>query len=363
MAHIRIIEAKGRCEGVGQEMKIEVSHGDINLRGLIRDCWPTARKLQDVREDESRSSRAGSMLNESRKALHCMARKLTGNDKIPRQEQAGLAFSAMVGIENAEALCNEIGADRAFMSAEPKNYGDARKRDDFQKWRTAECIEIKNSFDKGTFLICDEADVPDGVKVTSFGFSYKAQTGASGMEVRCEARLNCDGRFQCENTYSDTFAPTSRFSTLRAICALAVQENMKLYQFDVKSAFLIPECKEDIFIQLPGEYRLPVGKVLKLKKMLYGLKNSAAAWSDHINSCMVAHGYKNVDGDGVTFVKSKNHSNGRSSGTIIGLHVDDGNVCTNDDSMYEQLISELTEDYELRSYGKLELYEYLWPGA
>ena len=143
--------------------------------------------------------------------------------------------------------------------------------------------------------------MPDGVKVMNCVFSYKAKTDSSGREVRCKARLNCDGRFQCETTYSDTFAPTSRFSTLRALCALAAQENMKLYQFDVKSAFLIPECKEDIFIQLPGEYRLPAGKVIKLKKMLHWLKNSAAAWSDHINAWMVTHGYENVDGDGVTF--------------------------------------------------------------
>ena len=82
--------------------------GDINLRGLIKDCWPTARKLQDAREDESRQSQADSWLNKGRKALH---RKMTGDDKILRQEKAGLAFSAMVGIEYAEALCNDAGAD------------------------------------------------------------------------------------------------------------------------------------------------------------------------------------------------------------------------------------------------------------
>ena len=33
----------------------------------------------------------------------------------------------------------------------------------------------------------------------------------------------------------------------------AAQEGMKLYQFDVTSACLIQDCKEKIFVQLPGE--------------------------------------------------------------------------------------------------------------
>jgi len=217
-------------------------------------------------------------------------------------------------------------------------------------------VEIKNCFDNGTFQICNETEVPEGVKVMSCVLSYKAKTDSRGREVRCKARLNCDGRYQCESTYTDTFAPTSRFSTLRAMCAIAAQEDMKLYQFDVKSAFLIPECKEEIFIQLPGEYKLPRGKVIRLKKMLYGLKNSAAAWSDHINAWMDKHGFTNVDGDGVTFVKTVRNESGKESKIMIGLHVDDGIVCTNDDKLYEQLISDLKEDYELSSYGELEYY-------
>ena len=61
---------------------------------------------------------------------------------------------------------------------------------------------------------------------------------------------------------------------------------MKLFQFDVKSAFLIPECKEKVFVQLPGEYRLPQGKVLRCLKYQYGLKNSALAWNEHLNAWM-----------------------------------------------------------------------------
>jgi len=131
---------------------------------------------------------------------------------------------------------------------------------------------------------------------------------------------------------------------------------MKLYQFDVKSAFLIPECKEKIFVQMPGEYRLPPGKVLRCLKYQYGLKNSALPWNEHLNAWMARHGYTNVDGDCVTFMKSVHRDNGTKSRIIIGMHVDDGIVATDDERMYEQLITELQEDFKLSSHGQLEWY-------
>lgn len=111
---------------------------------------------------------------------------------------------------------------------------------------------------------------------------------------------------------------------------------MKLYQFDVKSAFLIPECKEKIFVQLPGEYRLPPGKMLRCLKFQYGPKNSALAWNEYLNAWMARHGYINIEGDCVTFMKSVHKDDGTRSTIIIGMHVDDGVVAADDESMYEQ---------------------------
>ena len=68
------------------------------------------------------------------------------------------------------------------------------------------------------------------------------------------------------------------------------------------------------------------------------------------------HGYKNIDGDGVTFIKEAKKSNGRVSKIIIGLHVDDGIICTDDTEMYDRLVGELEEDFVLSSHGKLEYY-------
>ena len=375
-ATIKLLETSGECQDSsnqnGDEMKLSVSAGKFNLRAIIKDNFPSAGKLQELDQksrlgvttgqrvmSEIKNTAAaktlGKIVDKCVKMRSQAGIALVGN-QLNRTETSKTAFVAMKGLEFSEMICDEMGTDSAFVSSAPKHYADARKRADFERWRVAECVEIKNCFDNGTFQICNEEDMSNDTKVMTCVFSYKVKTDSDGNETQCKARLNADGRYQCESTYTDTFAPTSRFTNLRMMCALAAQENMKLYQFDVKSAFLIPECKEDIFIQLPGEYRLPKGKVLRLRKMIYGLKNSAYAWSDHFNQWMHKHGYTNIDGDCVTFSKIKRRADGADSRIIIGMHVDDGIVCTNDEGLYEELIADLQKEFTLSSHGPLEWY-------
>jgi hypothetical protein len=61
--------------------------------------------------------------------------------------------------------------------------------------------------------------------------------------------------------------------------------------------------------------------------MLYGLKNSVFVWNEHFTKWMKDHGFTNVDGDGVTFLKIENQWNGSTNKLIVGIHVDDGTVC------------------------------------
>ena len=64
------------------------------------------------------------------------------------------------------------------------------------------------------------------------------------------------------------------FKSVRSVVALAVHENMKLHQMDVKTAFLNGELKEKVFMKQPEGF-VKEGKenlVCGLKKSIYGLK-------------------------------------------------------------------------------------------
>jgi hypothetical protein len=83
------------------------------------------------------------------------------------------------------------------------------------------------------------------------------------------------GYSQVEGLYFDeTFAPVARLESIHILLAYATYHNFKLYQMDVKSAFLNEPIKEEVYEEQPlgfEDEEYP-NYVYKLHKMLYGLK-------------------------------------------------------------------------------------------
>eukprot|EP00961_Rhodomonas_salina_P102376 1377034-Rhodomonas_salina.2 len=77
--------------------------------------------------------------------------------------------------------------------AQPRSQRDARWRPDWEQWLTAEEVEMKTCFDKGTFTI---VDLPPGKVELPSMFQYKLKTGPSGEFVKCKARLCARGDLQ-----------------------------------------------------------------------------------------------------------------------------------------------------------------------
>ena len=75
--------------------------------------------------------------------------------------------------------------------------------------------------------------------------------------------------------------------------SLAVNSNWPLHQLDVKNAFLNGDLEEEVFMSPPPgfEESFGVGKVCKLKKSLYGLKQSPRAWSERFGKVIKHYGY------------------------------------------------------------------------
>jgi hypothetical protein len=79
--------------------------------------------------------------------------------------------------------------------------------------------------------------------------------------------------------FNETFAPVAKFTTIRCILAIGAAMDLDIHQMDVKTAFLNGELEEDIYMDQPQGF-VQDGKedvVCKLKKSLYGLKQSPRA--------------------------------------------------------------------------------------
>ena len=84
-----------------------------------------------------------------------------------------------------------------------------------------------------------------------------------------------------------------RMESIRILLALACQLKFKLYQMDVKTAFLNGILKKDVYMAQPKGFIDPhfPDHVLYLKKALYGLKQAPRAWYDRLTQYLVSYGF------------------------------------------------------------------------
>ncbi|GJR07222.1 copia protein [Tanacetum coccineum] len=106
---------------------------------------------------------------------------------------------------------------------------------------------------------------------------FRNKLDENGVVSRNKARLVAQGYNQQEGiNYDETYAPVARLESIRILLAYACALDFKLFQMDVKSAFLNGFINEEVYVaQPPGfiDFEKP-DHVYKLKKALYGLKQA-----------------------------------------------------------------------------------------
>jgi hypothetical protein len=112
--------------------------------------------------------------------------------------------------------------------------------------------------------------------------------------VRNKTRLVAQGYSQVEGLdFGETYAPVARPEAIRILLAFAVSKGFKLYQMDVKSAFLNGVIQEEVFVRQPPGFESPKypDRVYKLSKALYGLKQVSCAWYARLKTFLLEHEY------------------------------------------------------------------------
>ena len=85
--------------------------------------------------------------------------------------------------------------------------------------------------------------------------------------------------------YGETFAPVARLEAVRLLLAFACMSGFKLFQMDVKCAFLNGIINEVVYVEQPSgfEDHQHLNHVYKLKKALYGLKQAPRQWYERLS--------------------------------------------------------------------------------
>ncbi|RVW14559.1 Retrovirus-related Pol polyprotein from transposon RE1 [Vitis vinifera] len=166
------------------------------------------------------------------------------------------------------------------------------------RWKAAMNEEMKSLQKNETWEL---VECPPGKKPVGCRWIYTVKYKADGSIERFKARLVAKGYTQTYGIdYTETFAPVAKINTVRVLLSLAANLDWPLQQFDVKNAFLHGELSEEVYMDLPPGCMVSekqCQKVCKLKKSLYGLKQSPRAWFGRFTKSMRAFGYRQITGN------------------------------------------------------------------
>jgi hypothetical protein len=179
-----------------------------------------------------------------------------------------------------------------------------------------------------------------------------------------KARIVAGGHQQNPNIYKlhETAGPTVKVQTLFMLDAISVTEGLVISTCDITGAYLnaflpdhtvifmkLPKLVSDILIEMAPEYKKYItisGQlIVRLRKALYGLLESATLWNLNMCATLIELGYSQSKFDVCLFFKRKENIS-----TYIGLYVDDLKIATNSETERIFLLDGLT-----KKYGKLKL--------
>ncbi|PNY15444.1 retrotransposon-related protein [Trifolium pratense] len=205
---------------------------------------------------------------------------------------------------------------------DPISYNEAVKH---AVWRQAMDIEMESIKNNDTWEL---TTLPAGCNSIGVKWIYKTKYNEKGEIDKYKARLVAKGYTQKHGIdYHEVFAPVARWDNIRSILAFAANNGWKIYQLDVKSAFLYGELTENIY-QAPR------------------------AWYSKIESYFNAEKFEKCPYEHTLFVKygMKNEI------LVVSLYVDDLIYTGNNQRLMDEFKSSMKKKFAMTDLGKMRFF-------
>ncbi|KZV46985.1 hypothetical protein F511_15782 [Dorcoceras hygrometricum] len=183
---------------------------------------------------------------------------------------------------------------------------------------------------------------------------FRNKLNEEGIVTRNKARMVAQGFRQMEGIdFDETFAPVARLEAIRMFLAYAAYKDFKVFQMDVKSAFLNGILTEEVYVaQPPGfvDHTNPEF-VYKLDKALYGLKQAPRAWYDTLTNFLLEHKFTigTVDKTLFKFVKDDHV-------LLVQIYVDDIIFGSSNPKLCKKFSKLMQDKFEMSMMGELTFF-------
>jgi len=188
---------------------------------------------------------------------------------------------------------------------------------------------------------------PPNTPVMGTKWVYVRKTKVDGSLDKFKARICVQGFRSIPGVHHfETYAPTASAAAARMMFALACAKDLRVDQMDVSGAFLYATLDEDIYCHPPEGYEDPEGRVWKLKKSLYGLKQALREWIAKLTRVLETAGF-------VRSIVEPSLFKLRRGDRVLHLlvFVDDLLLATDDDDLMDYAKQTLTANFEMTDMG------------
>ena len=153
--------------------------------------------------------------------------------------------------------------------------------------------------------------------------------------------------------FDESFAPVARLESLHILLSIACTMDFKLYQMDVKCAFLNGFLNEEVFVEQPKGFQDPhfSDHVLRLKKALYEMKQAPRAWYDRLTNHLLDRGFQIGYIDRTLFVKKDENYL-----LVAQVYVDDIVFRATIDARAIEFSKEMKKEFEMSMVGELTFF-------
>ena len=232
--------------------------------------------------------------------------------------------------------------------SEPKTFKQAMNSRNAMQWKCAMEEELEAINENKTWEL---SDLPMGRRAIGSRWVFKEKRDGNGRTVRYKARLVAQGFSQKYGVdYDEVFAPVARQTTMRLLLSIAGARKYHVMQYDIKSAFLNGKLEEEIYMKQPPGFQ-EGNKVYRLRKSLYGLKQSARVWNQTLHEALIQQGFTQNITDNCLYSWKF-----RGSVCYILIHVDDLLVAGNNINDINKLMEAVGNRFEITNLGGVKHY-------
>ena len=227
-------------------------------------------------------------------------------------------------------------------------------KEEFQKGMDR---EVNQLIKKDTWVEVARSSLRAGANVIRSTWAFKIARNPDGSVKKFRSRFCARGDTQIEGVdVFETYAPVVSWSTVRMLLTLAVQLDLKTRTIDISNAFVSASLgpEEEIYLEMPRGYEKE-DTVLKLKKSLYGLRQSPKMFFEHLSASLQELDFVPSENDQCMFMKE---------GIIVISYVDDILLFSKEAKLIDEVITGLERTFELtKDDPDQEVFDYLGIGV